>query len=106
MRKFAYIFLGLALLIGAGGLFYQRHLSVSAMKNYAAPSRGLPHDGVAGTRSLRRSRAPAVLAKRALFGRALDVLNLIVGVVGIWFSISGMKMQRAAAKAMSLRDDQ
>lgn len=104
MRKIIYLVLGLSLMIGAGAFFYQRHLSLNAQSSRTVLPNAKSSD-FGAPRSARRSAVPSA-PKRALFDRALDVLNLIVGVLGIWFSFSGIRMQRAAAKAIAGRDGQ
>jgi hypothetical protein len=103
MRKVA-VLLGLLLLAGAAGMFGYRWLyepARSARLQQHAPwsQRGLselrsgPRERDGGWRQSSRGQA---LSGVQLFELVIDLLNVVVGAVGIWLAIIGMRMQRAA----------
>ena len=105
MRKFVCILLGLILFVGAGGILVKRQLQLT---DYDGPSAAAP----AATRSLAEKKAdhPAIRQQRRInrginqyrtpeggwnmFQAALDVLNAVIGVIGIGMAFSGMRMRR------------
>jgi hypothetical protein len=104
MRKVLYVLLGLALLGGAAGAFGMRYLDWQ-------PGAMLQSErGAGGPRAFGRERGGGE-ARRwegdrghgqsrgggwLTFATILDVLNVIVGVVGIVLTVSGLRMQRNA----------
>ena len=108
LRKLATIILGLVLIVGAAGFFAQRYgyISIRQLDGLSSGrlfSRNLDR---APTRTVRGLRSEKPKRKKlAVFDRVLDLLNLVVGVAGIWFSVVGLRMQRAATAMMALRDE-
>lgn len=101
MRKFVFILLGIILVGGAISTFGVRQLGWdgprfshsdrgSSRSFEASRDRGWAHD--------RGGRGGSWLN----FSNVLDLLNVLVGVVGIGLTISGMRMQRNAMQ-MSMR---
>jgi hypothetical protein len=110
MRNLAYILLGLLLVAGAGGVLMKRQLRLADDdRSAAAPA--------AATRSIAREsggdKAVAARPQRRidrgieqyrtpqggwkLFEAVIDVLNVVVGIVGIGLAVSGMRMRRDEA---------
>ena len=124
MRKLFYVLLGLLIFAGAAGLLINRQLQVADDVAVSAPdnpppnprSRSFSKDG-AGTaerdaqpgaraerrfdRGLRQYRTPA--GGWNTFQAVLDVLNVVVGIVGIGLAFSGVRMRRDAG-ASTRRD--
>lgn len=104
MRKLAYVLLGLILLAGSGTILVKRQLRL-------ANDDGPPAASAPATRSLARepgdAGAPVARTQRRidrgieqyrtpqggwkLFEAVIDVLNVVVGVVGIGLAVSGMR---------------
>jgi hypothetical protein len=103
MRK-VLLWLGIALVLGAGAVFAQRWIVEPAKHGRYEQSRGWSEgrrgsDG--GQRATgRRDRGPSNLQ---VFEIVVDVVNVVVGVVGIWLAILGMRLQRGngASRARS-----
>lgn len=111
MRKFLYVVLGLVLLGGAAGAFGMRYLGWE-------PGAMLQRSDRDGHRSFGRERGGGSSESRRwsdrghnhggggsgwlTFATVLDVLNVIVGIIGIVLTISGLRMQRNAMQ-MSMR---
>lgn len=104
MRKVA-VLLGLLLLAGATGMFgyrwlyeparsarFQQHGSWS-QRGVSEPRSGTRERDGGGWRQSSRGQA---LSGVQLFELVIDLLNVVVGAVGIWLAIIGMRMQRAA----------
>lgn len=96
MRKM-FLCLGILLVLGAGALFAQRWIVEPAKHGRYEQSRGVSEqrgfgrDG--GQRSPgRRDRGPSGLQ---LFEIVIDLLNVVVGIVGIWLAVLGMRLHRA-----------
>ena len=110
MRKSTYILLGLLMIAGAAGSAY--YLNIAAPKasrqesNQQAarapqPStRGLPNT----TDQRTQTAAKPTPSSFQMFDTVVNILNVIVGLVGIYLSIAGIRMQRQA-QAMSLRNE-
>lgn len=111
MRKLIVV-LGLLLLAGAAGTFgyrwlyeparharYQSH-SPGASRGYSEP-RAMPRERDGGWRRQDGGRG---LGGLRLFEIVVDLLNVVIGAVGIWLAVIGMRMQRAAQRT-SLRTD-
>ena len=110
MRKRSLILLGLLLVAGAGGILLKRQLRVAdgdgpgaeapaATRSIARESGG---DKVVVTRPKRRIdkgieqyRTPQGGWK--LFEAVIDVLNVVVGIVGIGLAVSGVRMRQDGA---------
>ena len=109
MRRLGYILLGVVLLAGAAGVLGYR------LQN--EPSLTARYSWLAGEENTARPTAPATesfSASRREDGRefrrsprdegssmklvelGLDVANVVVGLVGIWLTLSGMSMRRRA----------
>ena len=95
MRKLMTVLLGLLLMFGATG--------VLAYRLYDAPERAesagkgnlrAPDTGVASKDRLARRYYEPEAGGWQLFSAAVDVLNVIVGLIGIGLTISGVRMRR------------
>lgn len=112
MRKLTVV-LGLLLLVGAAGTFGYRWLhepsryarnhtySPGASRGYGEPRWGSRERDGGGWRQNGGGRG---LSGLRLFEIVIDLLNVVVGGIGIWLAIVGMRMQRAAQRT-SLRTD-
>lgn len=105
MRKLMYILLGIVLVGGAAGAFGVRQLG------WDVPSFSQAERGGHGDRSFSRERGggpwrgedPRRRGGSWLsFATVLDLLNVIVGVVGIVLTVMGLRMQRNATQ-MTMR---
>lgn len=93
MRKFAYILLGLILVGGAIGMFTYRNVLTSTRGTSITQS---SRTVAPASRSAdRASRPPSGMDAGRIFEIGLNVLNAVVGIVGIWVGIAGMRMGRA-----------
>lgn len=105
MRKLIYIVLGLALVATSVTMFtYRWVLSSSRLattRTTSAPpsTRGIAPTGtrIAPDERIPISRTPPQTALDAtrIFDVGLNILNALVGIIGIWVGIAGMRMQRA-----------
>ena len=97
MRKLGYIVLGLALLVGALSFAGYRHLTP---QHTGAPS-------ASASRSV-HSSGPASrtnsLSGVQLFEMGLNAANVIVGILGIWLTVRGVRAERRA-DAMAFRHE-
>ena len=97
MRK-VILWLGVLLALGAAGLFVQRWIVEPAKHGRFEQSRGFSdqrgpgRDGGSARNSGRRDRGPSGLQ---LFEIVIDLLNVVVGIVGIWLAVLGMRLHRA-----------
>jgi len=95
MRK-VIVWLGILLVLGAAGLFAQRWIVEPAKHGRYEQSRGFAEqrgrDGGGPRNPGRRDRGPNGLQ---LFEIVIDLLNVVVGIVGIWLAVLGMRLQRA-----------
>jgi hypothetical protein len=96
MRKML-LWLGILLVLGAGALFAQRWI-VEPVKHGryeqsrgVSEQRGFGRDGGGPRNPGRRDRGPSGLQ---LFEIVIDLLNVVVGIVGIWLAMLGMRLQR------------
>jgi hypothetical protein len=105
MRKLMYILLGIVLVGGAVGAFGVRQLG------WDGPSLSRSDRGPAATRSISRERGDGHWRGQGggrrggswlSFATVLDLLNVVVGVIGIVLTVIGMRMQRNAMH-MSMR---
>lgn len=97
MRKFLYIVLGIVLFGGALATFGVRQLGWEApgMSRYeerGASARSFSRERSAGHRHDGGQRGRPGLN----FATVLDLLNVVVGVIGIVLTVIGMRMQRNA----------
>lgn len=108
--------LGLALLIGAGGMLAYRALDEPGRHARYEPGsspgwRGIRDQRSGGWRDERpngrdgRSARSGALSGLRLFEIVVDLLNVAVGIVGIWLAVIGVRMQRAADRRMPARPD-
>lgn len=106
MRRLT-VLLGLFLLIGAAGIFSYRwvHEPARYARYNSGPStswRGVSEQRTGGHET--RSSPSASRSGRGglsglrLFEIVVDLLNVIVGIVGIWLAVIGVRMQRAAER--------
>jgi hypothetical protein len=95
MRKVS-LWLGILLVLGAAGLFAQRWLVEPARHGRYEQSRGFAEprgrDGGGPRNPGRRDRGPSGVQ---MFEIVIDLLNVVVGIVGIWLALLGMRLQRA-----------
>jgi hypothetical protein len=97
MRK-VLLWLGVLLVLGAAGLFAHRWIVEPVRHGRSEQSRGVsdqrgPWRDTGGPRtSGRRDRGPSGLQ---VFEIVIDLLNVVVGIVGIWLAVLGMRLQRA-----------
>ncbi len=98
MRKGLQIVLGLALLLGALGFAGYRYI---APQEYASKvstaSRKLDPQASRGGKQ-------ETMSSFQMLELALNVANVLVGAMGIWFTMRGMRAERRA-DAMALRRD-
>lgn len=100
MRK-VILWFGVLLALGAAGLFVQRWVVEPAKHGrYQQQSRGISEQRPAGRNggggprdSTRRNSGPSSLQ---LFEIVIDLLNVVVGIVGIWLAVLGMRLRRAS----------
>lgn len=98
MRK-VLLWLGVLLALGAGALFAQRWIVEPAKHGRYEQSRGVSEQRGLGRDSRgprnpgRRDRGPSGLQ---LFEIVIDLLNVVVGIVGIWLAVLGMRLRRAS----------
>ncbi len=112
MRRLMYVLFGLLVFAGAAGLLYTRQIQVAMMR------RSLRSSGGGGaTRGIRsgsgdRRRTGVQRGERRIdrginqyrkqdgswnmFAAVLDVLNVVVGIVGIGLALSGMRARKNA----------
>lgn len=113
MRKLLYVIFGLMIFAGSAGLFYARQMQLAD----SVPMSVEPRDGVT-TRGLRPDAGDRVAVQRGtrridrgldqyrrpdgswqMFEAAIDVLNVVVGIIGIGLALSGMRDRREARRA-------
>ncbi len=104
MRKLGYIVLGLALLVGALSFAGYRHLpnGFSASKSVTSSNRTLQSPSQQNSQS-NRSGGGQNLSSVQIFDMALNIANVVVGVLGIWMAMRGFRAERRAEQAMALR---
>lgn len=109
MRRIMFVVFGLMIFAGSAGLFFNRQLrpmeAAPSASERAPATRGLgsPADGPTvqrGTRRIDRGLDQYRLPNGGwqTFEAAIDVLNLIVGLVGISLAVSGMRARREASR--------
>ena len=112
MRKLLFLALGLLLIAGAIGAGYFRHVHEprTSSRTVASAPQGAtrsaqPQTTTRPTQSRPSAQQPASqqFSGFQLFDTIVNVLNVVVGLVGIWMAVVGMRMQRAAAAAMERR---
>lgn len=101
MSKFIWILLGLVLVGGAVALggyrnFYEPNQRTRSVASAPSASRSAP--------PVSTQRAPQSASQGASlnFDTVVNVLNVVVGIVGIWMTFAGMRMQR---QAMQMTDN-
>lgn len=95
MRKFLWVVAGLAVVLAAVAFATNRHVfepqrSVSVSSSQQAPAAGA-----------RRTVPSPTPSGWATFDTVVNVLNVVVGIAGIWMTFHGMRMQRAALNAQA-----
>lgn len=111
MRKTGFVLLGLLLIAGAVGTFSYRSLyqPYKARTTFAAPSASAPankgrsyipeRDPTNRTTSGSPGSGGSVLgAVWSNVDMIVNVLNVVVGVLGIWMTMVGMRLQRQALR--------
>ncbi len=106
MSKVVWVFMGLVVALMAFGFASQRHLfeqqpRTRIVTSSSAPSMAQPP---ATSSTARRSLDATPSQTRTRFSwKTLDtvvnVLNVVVGILGIWMTVHGMRMQRMALAA-------
>lgn len=97
MRKFALVVLGLALLAGALTFAAYRFLPGLQSSSVSVASRSVQSAPTASAR-----RPEPGLSGFATFEMALNVANVLVGIIGIWLTMRGIRAERRA-ETMALR---
>ena len=116
MRKVMWVLLGLVIVAGALSLGGYRHWwepQQRAKATRSAPSASGPATRGLDQRSAQgpATRAPqsgggAPTATEALsFDTLVNILNVVVGIMGIWMTWVGMRMQRQAMQMSSSRNE-
>ena len=106
MRKFGFVLLGLMILGLSVGAFGYRWFYEPQQQGrvYGAPksqTRSLPADRSPSRSANTPSRGGQTTTTTAateswhLFEVALNIMNVVVGVLGIWMTMVGMRMQQA-----------
>lgn len=106
MQKVVWVAMGLLVAIMAAGFASQRHFfdSTPRTRIITPPSdRGAGPAVVTAPASSPRREAAATAAKARAGWQAFDtvvnLLNVVVGIAGIWMTVHGMRMQRMALEA-------
>ena len=103
MRK-VLLWVGVLLVLGSGARFAQRWIVEPARHGRYEQSRGFSDQRGAGRdergqrNSGRRDRGVSGLQ---VFEIVVDLLNVVVGVVGIWLAVLGMRLQHANGASRS-----
>lgn len=116
MRKVVWVVMGLAVAAMAVGFASQRHLfdpqprtriiTSSSAPSVAAPSVTVPPAPPSATRRTPDGTPPATRSTRfswKTLDTVVNVLNIVIGIAGIWMTVHGMRMQRMALAADSQR---
>jgi len=110
MRKLIYVLFGLLIFAGAAGLLYNRQMQLAA----DGPAVATPSDDRSTTRSIRPNAQDRQAVQQRRFERGvrqyrkpdgswhtfqavIDVLNVVVGVIGVALALFGMRMRREAS---------
>jgi hypothetical protein len=104
MRKLTVV-LGILLVLGASGLFVQRWLIEPAKHGrYERSARGFsePRSDAWRSRDRGDSRRPSGRRNAGPGGlqileMVIDVLNVVVGIVGIWLAVLGLRLHRSGS---------
>jgi hypothetical protein len=95
MRK-VLLWVGVLLALGAGAPFAQRWIVEPARHGRYEQSRGFPDQRGRDERGQRNTgRRDRGVNGLQVFEIVIDLLNVVVGVVGIWLAVLGMRLQRA-----------
>jgi uncharacterized membrane protein len=89
MRKLAFILVGLMLALGAFSLAQHRHFGGS---HYSQGGRG--GDYSYRTSSRQGGGRGSQLSALEVFDLVVNILNVVVGGVGIYLAVVGLRMQR------------
>jgi hypothetical protein len=108
MRKLTYILFGLMIFAGAAGLFYNRQMQPAddgpaafapsnektrGMRPYSADRQAMQQRRF--ERGIRQYRQPD--GSLNTFRAVIDVLNVVVGIIGIGLALNGMRMRRGSS---------
>lgn len=108
MRKLLFVLLGIAMLGGSLYAFNHRYElfgkpADSARRDVVTRSASpQPKDRPAAQREARREQSTGPSWK--LIDRALDLLNLVVGIFGIVLAVRGMRAPAGATESVRARD--
>jgi hypothetical protein len=113
MRKLMWVLLGLVVFAGAMSLGTYRHWWEPQQRAKAtrsapsasqqAPTRGL-QQAPSGTRSP-QGGGSSTTTEMLSFDTLVNILNVVVGIMGIWMTWVGMRMQRQAMQISNGRND-
>lgn len=96
MRRTATILLGLMLIVGSVGVFSYRWFvepsATSVSSRAPVATRSVQPSARSADREAVRRPEPAINGVR-LFEIVLNTLNAVVGVVGIWVGLMGLRMR-------------
>jgi len=103
--------MGLVVAVMAIGFASQRHLFESQPRtrivtSSSAPSMTQPPATSSAARRTLEATPPATRNNRfswKTFDTVVNALNVVIGIVGIWMTVHGMRMQRMALAAGSQR---
>lgn len=96
MRKLGYIVLGLAMLLGALSFAGYRHLDV------AGKSAPVATRSIQSAPSASGAQKNDTLSGMQVFELGLNIANVVVGILGIWMTMRGIRAERRA-DAMAMR---
>jgi hypothetical protein len=101
MRK-VLLWVGVLLVLGAGALFAQRWIVGPVKHGRYEHSRGLSDQrwaGRDGGGQRNPGRGDRGVSGLQAFEIVIDLLNVVVGIVGSWLAVLGMRLQRANGAA-------
>jgi hypothetical protein len=111
MRKLGTIVLGLALIAGALAFAGYRYLEAQKPRTPQVAARGVAPTASPTARSLPGTSAPGPAAEAArkaereglsglqMFELGLNAANVLVGILGIWMTMRGIRAERRAEAA-------
>ncbi len=115
MRKVMWVLLGLVILAGALSLGGYRHwwepqqrakvTRTAPTASQQSPSRSVQQAPNAATRSPQGGTSTTTAAETLSFDTLVNVLNVVVGLMGIWMTWVGMRMQRQAMQVSNGRNE-
>lgn len=101
MRKLILVMLGLLLLGGAVGAATYRYVLSPEIQMRAKDARGFDSSYRTGP-GPSTHRQPQLSALQ-IFDIVVNVLNVVVGVIGIYLTLTGLRLQRRAAAGRQIR---